>query len=421
MQPMSAEQEIRRRIAAEGQITFGEFMEVALYWPDGGYYASSRNADSLRRGGPEQPQRVQVSEERIGASGDYFTSPLAHPAFGALVAVQLYQMWRILDCPSVFTVLEPGAGDGLLCRDVLDYAGQVSREFRDSLRYICIDRGVKAGHEQGLEGAHRIVSNTLPVRAVVGCVLSNELLDAFPVRQVVMEPEGLREVYVSQVGGILFAFTDYTFDVGPVTRLMALEFVPAEGQTVEVNVQLASWTDRASRALERGFVLTIDYGRNAEELYSPEERFRGTLTTYYRHVQTDSPLERIGRQDITSQVDFTSVIRLGEHAGLDFLDITDQRSFLGNLGMGDMLERLQSAVPDRMEYTANRRGMLELVTPDGLGNFKALAQGKNVGDPSLWGFEPSDEARKLVAGLTAPVLTERHLNLRQGLNPGWQG
>lgn len=419
--PMSAEEEIRRRIAEKGPITFGEFMEVALYWPQGGYYASSRNADSLRGGGPEQPRRIQVSAERVGASGDYFTSPLAHPAFGALVAVQLYQMWQVLDRPGVFTVLEPGAGDGLLCRDVLDYAGEISPDFRNSLRYICIDRSAGAGYERGLDGAHRIVSGTLPLRGVVGCILSNELLDAFPVRQVVMKPEGLREVYVDQVGGLLIACTGYTFDVGPVSRLMDLDFVPAEGQTLEINVDLASWTYGASRALERGFVLTIDYGRSARELYSAEERYRGTLTTFYRHVQTDSPLERIGRQDITSQVDFTSVIRLGERAGLDFLDITDQRSFLGNLGVGDMLERLQSAVPDRMEYAANRRGMEELVTPDGLGNFKVLAQGKNVGNPTLWGFEPSDEARKLVAGLTPPVLRERHLNLRQGLNPGWQG
>ena len=419
--PMSAEQEIRRRIAENGPITFGEFMDVALYWPDGGYYASSRNVEPLRGEGPEQPQRIRVSEERVGASGDYFTSPLAHPAFGALIAVQLYQMWQILDSPSVFTVLEPGAGDGLLCRDVLDYAGQISRDFRDSLRYICIDRGAAAGHEQGLDGAHRIVASNMPVRAVVGCVLSNELLDAFPVRQVVMLPEGLREVYVDQVGGLLIACTDYTFDVGPVARLMALEFVPAEGQTLEVNVQLASWTDRVSRALERGFVLTIDYGRSAEELYSAEERFRGTLTTYYRHVQTDSPLERIGRQDITSQVDFTSVIRLGERAGLDFLDITDQRSFLGSLGIREMLERLQSAVPDRMQYAANRRGMQELVSPDGLGDFKVLAQGKNVGEPRLWGFEASNEARQLIAGLLTPTLTERHLDLRRGLGPSLNG
>ena len=290
----------------------------------------------------------------------------------------------------------------------------------NSLRYVCIDRSAGAGYERGMDGAHRIVSDTLPFRGVVGCILSNELLDAFPVRQVVMLPEGLREVYVDQVGGLLIACADYTFDVGPVSRLMDLDFVPAEGQTLEINVQLASWTYGASGALEQGFVLTIDYGRSAEELYSAEERFRGTLTTYYRHVQTDSPLERIGRQDITSQVDFTSVIRLGERAGLDFLDITDQRSFLGNLGMGDMLERLRSAVPDRMEYTANRRGMEELVNPDGLGDFKVLVQGKNVGNPVLWGFEPSDEARRLVARLTAPVLTERHLDLRRGFGSGWE-
>ena len=418
---MSAEEEIRRRIAEKGPITFGEFMEVALYWPGGGYYTSSRNADPPRGGGREQPQGIQVSEERIGASGDYFTSPLAHPAFGALIAVQLYQMWRILDCPGVFTVLEPGAGDGLLCRDVLEYAGEISRDFRDSLRYFCIDRRSGAGHERGLAGAHRIVADTLPFQGMVGCILSNELLDAFPVRQVVMQPEGLREVYVDQVGGLLIACTDYTFDVGPVSRLTDLDFVPAEGQTLEINVDLASWAFGVSRALERGFVLTVDYGRSAKELYSAEERFRGTLTTFYRHVQTDSPLERIGRQDMTSQVDFTSVVRLGKRAGLDFLDITNQRSFLGNLGMGHMLERLRSAVPDRMEFADNRRGMQELVSPDGLGDFKVLAQGKNVGGASLWGFEPSNEARKLVAGLPTPVLTERHLNLRQGLNPGWQG
>ncbi len=388
-----AESEIRRRIAENGPITFGEFMEVALYWPRGGYYTSG---------------------ERVGASGDYFTSPLAHPVFGALIAVQLYQMWRILDCPAVFTVLEPGAGDGLLCRNVLDWAGEVSRDFRDSLRYLCIDRRAEAGHETGLDGAHRIVSDTFPFRGVVGCILSNELLDAWPVRQVVMQREGLREVYVDQVADMLIACTDYTFDGGPVARLMALEFVPAEGQTLEINVNLASWTNAMFRALERGFVLTIDYGRSAEELYSAEERYRGTLTTFYRHTQTDSPLERIGRQDITAQVDFTSVIRLGENAGLDFLDITNQRSFLGNLGMGNFLERLRSAVPDPMEYAANRRGMSELVNPDGLGDFKVLAQGKNVGQPRLWGMESSPEVAALVETLPTPLLTPAHLRLAEG-------
>ena len=78
---MTAEAEIRRRIQQQGAITFAEFMELALYWPDGGYYTSA------------QP---------FGASGDYYTSPMAHPAFGALLAVQLYQMWQIMGRPKPF-------------------------------------------------------------------------------------------------------------------------------------------------------------------------------------------------------------------------------------------------------------------------------------------------------------------------------
>ena len=116
---MSAEAEIRRRIVEKGPVTFAEFMKVALYWPDGGYYSQ---------------------RDPVGGSGDYYTSPLAHPAFGALIAVQLFQMWRLLERPSRFHVIEPGAGTGRLCLDVLSYAAQLPDGFGDSLLYVCVDR-----------------------------------------------------------------------------------------------------------------------------------------------------------------------------------------------------------------------------------------------------------------------------------------
>ena len=100
---------------------------MALYWPDGGYYS---------RWGP------------IGGSGDYYTSPLAHPAFGALLAVQLFQMWKLLEQPAAFHVIEPGAGTGRLCRDVLSFAAQLPDGFGDSLRYVCVDRGVTRGERR---------------------------------------------------------------------------------------------------------------------------------------------------------------------------------------------------------------------------------------------------------------------------------
>ena len=81
---MSAESEVRRRIQERGKITFAEFIEIALYWPQGGYYSG---------------------REPVGAQGDYYTSPAVHPAFGALLAVQLFQMWREMGSPAVFTAV----------------------------------------------------------------------------------------------------------------------------------------------------------------------------------------------------------------------------------------------------------------------------------------------------------------------------
>ena len=394
---MTAEAEIRRRIAERGRIPFAEFMDVALYWPRGGYYSSGGN---------------------VGASGDFFTSPLAHPAFGALIGVQLYQMWLVLDRPEVFTVVEPGSGDGLLCRDILTFSETLPDGFKDALRYLCVDRLASSGHEKGMASASRVVSDSLPVRRVTGCILSNELLDAFPVHQVTMEGGRLREALVTVEDGELTLTTGEPSTPALAERLDGLGITLAEGQTAEVNLGLAGWVGEVAAALDRGFVLTIDYGRSARELYSPGERFRGTLTTFHRHVQTDSPLQRIGRQDITSQVDFTSVVRLGQRAGLEFLDITDQASFLGSLGIREILGRLRTVTLGQPEFLANRRGMQELVDPGGLGNFKVLAQGKNVGQPGLWGFGRCREPSDLTAYLPPPLLAERHLRLGRGPLPG---
>ena len=119
-----AERQIRARIADRGAIAFAEFMRIALYHM-GGYY----------------PNR-----KPIGAGGDYFTSPVAHPAFGALICVQLRQMWRTLGCPASFWAIECGAGDGILANDVIAYARRQYPEFARALRYVAIDRAPPIYH-----------------------------------------------------------------------------------------------------------------------------------------------------------------------------------------------------------------------------------------------------------------------------------
>ena len=400
---MIAEAEIRRRIRERGPITFAEFMEVALYHPQGGYYT-----------GPE----------RVGVAGDFYTSPSVHPAFGALLAVQLCQMWQLLGRPSPFTVLEPGAGNGLLCRDIIVAARPSTSsgrevglldEFARSLRYVCLDRRDTAGHERGLPGVSRLTAAGLPFRGVVGCILSNELHDAMPVHQVTRADGRMREIMVTLDGGDLV--TTLAEPSSPLLeqRLDNLGVTLEEGQTAEINLALEPWAEEAASCLERGFVLAIDYGLESSGLYSSAERFRGTLTTYHRHTQTDRPLERIGQQDMSAQVDFTSLARAGASAGLDVLGYGTQAAFLQNLGMGELLARRPVVSPRQAQ--AGRVGMRELVKPGGLGDFKVMAFGKGVLKPELWGFSASPQAKEMAANLPPLSLTPAHMDLLAGRYP----
>ena len=409
---MNAEAEIRRRIARAGAITFAEFMEVALYWPRGGYYAGVGG-----EGGDATP---------FGAEGDYYTSPQAHPAFGALLAVQLYQFWLLLDRPDPFDVVEPGSGNGQLSRDILAAARGLPEGFSHALRYLCLDR-IPPLPISGQPTAGAIATDGLPLRGLRGCILSNELLDAFPVNQVRLVDGRLREVFVTlgpseaQGESPLIETLGDPSTPALAARLEELEITLAEGQTAEICLELDSWSADVAAALDQGFVLTIDYGRTADDLYSAQLRPRGTLVTYYRHTQTDAPLRRIGQQDITAQVDFTALVNAGRRAGLAPLGYTSQARFLRNLDLDRLRRRVTSCPLPVEEGVANRAGLLALARPDGLGDFKALAQGRNLpvgpdAPPQLWGLtpSPSPEVRPLVEALPLPLLSADHISLPSG-------
>jgi len=133
---------------------------------------------------------------------------------------------------------------------------------------------------------------------------------------------------------------------------------------------------RAAAALRRGYLLTLDYGYEAADLYAPWRK-RGTLLTFYRHTSGDDPYARIGRQDVTASVDFTSVIRAAESAGLTTIAFTTQTEYLTSLGIAEALS--ETPQPDQLEaYYALRKAVLELTDPAGLGRIRVLIQGKGI-------------------------------------------
>ena len=391
----SPESEIRLRIAESGRMTFAEFMRIALYHPAGGYYSSA---------------------SAFGAEGDYYTSPLVHPAFGASIAISLFRMWKVLGEPPLFWAIELGSGRGILARDAVRFAKELGPKFNKALQYVTLERyavGRGAADYSG-EALHHVSTDALPIRDATGCILSNELLDAFPVHRFQVKRDEILEIYVARnLNG------DYIEELGKTStpmiedRIASLGIEPADGYRGEVNLEIRPWAAALSASLRRGFVLTIDYGHLAEDLYDPS-RSRGTLQTYYRHMDGASPYQRIGKQDMTAHVDFSLVQKEGEKIGLSPVGLTTQAEFLRGLGHREFLRKVRTADLSASERAANMMSLNELVKPGGLGDFKVLVQEKDSGIGSLGELQSGDLD---LSRVEATLLGDDHMPLMRGAYP----
>jgi SAM-dependent MidA family methyltransferase len=402
--PVNAtEAAIRDRIAREGRITFRDFMEMALYTAPGAYYTSAG--------------------EKLGSRGDYYTSPELHPTFGALLARQLEQLWLALKRPPRFTVVEMGPGTGALARDILRYSSTRAPAFHAALDYLLVERSPDLVRRQqrtlaeaGILPLPRHVESVdlLPERSIVGCFLSNELLDAFPVHRIKVEGGQIHEVYVEELDGRLRDALGTPSTQGLSDYFRRLGFSPPDGCEAEVNLEAQAWMRLVAARLDRGAVLTIDYGYPADELYS-RRHCRGTLLSFHRHTVGSDPYARVGRQDMTTHIDFTSLAATGKEEDLDTAGLTDQASFLASLGMERYLRLLGAMGLPFRDLEANRMAVRELVNPAGLGRVKVLLQhrglpgfappwlDRDAAGPSLLGRDLATEP--------PPLRTRHHLDL----------
>ncbi len=371
--------ELRGRIDREAPMTFRDFMDAALYHPKHGYYRTRPEATS--RG------------------GDYVTSPEVHPVFGALVARQIHELWRVMSCPARFDIVEQGGGRGLLARDIIQWARDREPGFAAALRYTLIESSPLLRDEQRRtlseiaedaprrDAADEAIAwrDQLPP-GIEGCVLTNELLDAFPVHRVVRDGGELREIYVAHDGTRFVDQPGALSDQALARYFDDLGLLPGDGCYAEVNLEAPRWIARVASSLRRGYVLTFDYGYEAAQLYAPWRR-DGTLLCFYRQSASSDPYRRIGRQDMTASVDFTTLRRAGEAAGLRTVAMTDQSDFLVRMGIGDGVAAVaREGSADLEEYFARRNVVLDLIDPGKLGRIKVLLQGKDVPEAPLQGF-----------------------------------
>ena len=354
------EELLTERIRRYGPIPFADFMRECLYHPVHGYYSK-----------PESHRFV-----------DYYTSVDVHPVFGRLLAREFAEMWEQLSRPKEFALVEAGAGVGRLALHILDFCKANLPEFYGAVHYVAVERSALR-REQAVArwerhaAANRLrVSAEIPLKIPAGCVFSNELIDALPVHRVVMRGSALQEIYAGWSHG---KFMDV---VAPVSTCAINEYFATqgvtlrEGQHAEAGLEACDWITEVGRRIERGFVLTVDYGHRAPELFD-ERHMLGTLLAYREHRVSEDFYASPGDQDLTAHVNFSALETWGRRSGLEADEFTSQTAFLLALGQPNEFADLYDPGQTEAEQVRARLQLKMLIHPEGMGErFQVLVQRK---------------------------------------------
>jgi SAM-dependent MidA family methyltransferase len=347
----------------ERRITFASFMELALYEPRLGYY--------------------RQTVDRPTDAGDFLTAPETHPIFGWTIGRRIERMWAELGRPDPFSLIEYGAGSGTLAVSILE---GMRRHGADELvaatRYEPIEsnphrladlrrRFDKAGFGGNLAAVGAPIENSVPV---TGVLLANEFLDAIPVHKIVVRGGELLELFVEWHDRFV------EFAAPPSTTALARRLADdgidpsglADGQVGEICLGLEPLLDEVASRLARGYVLAIDYGYEAADLYGPRH-LAGTLLGYRGHRVVEDPFTDPGLVDLTAHVDFTALQVLGERRGLRSAALATQSEFLVASGIESELRALQeSGATTAEDYLRARSGIVRMLDPRHMGRFRVL-------------------------------------------------
>jgi SAM-dependent MidA family methyltransferase len=304
----------------------------------------------------EEVLRFYYSSPRnpIGLDGDFYTSADLDPILGELLAKQFERWASAFD---TFTIVELGAGKGLLARDILHH-----RRFP----YMILEKSpaMRRRQQELLREYDVTWIDELP-RGMTGCIFSNEFFDALPVHRVVQRDGLLQEIYVTE------NFEEITGDLQPPVRALYESHgsLPQlqEGQVAEINLEARGWVRCIAESLHRGYHLAIDYGYLRDEFFAQQH---GTLMCYWQHQAVEDPYVRIGEQDMTAHVNFSDLM---DEPLLETVLFSSQKDYLIQLGILEEMENLVKA------GDAASMGRLlkvkKLILPGNMGErFKVLVQ-----------------------------------------------
>lgn len=360
---MSLEARLRQRIQREGPISFYEWMKSALYDERDGYYSA-----------------VCV---RQGRAGDYRTAPETSPLFAATFAGYFAKLFTELGSPEQFTIVEVGAGSGDFAQGVLSTLQGEAREVFTATNYVIkeFSRASRDRSASRLSEFGNRVSVKSPSSAdgdtITGVIFSNELIDAFPVNRVVMRNDHLRQLFVD-IDDSQFVWRERELEQPVADYCARIDLNLRAGQIAEINLDAEEFIARAAVSLERGYVITVDYGAERDELLNSPKRQQGSLRAFRSHQFAPDVLANPGQQDLTTTIDWTQIRAAGDHAGLRTKRFDRLDQFLIGEDLLDRVAAIAETVVDMAEALRLTTSARELILPNGMAaSFQVLVQEKS--------------------------------------------
>jgi SAM-dependent MidA family methyltransferase len=317
-------------------------------------------------------------ESRIwGRLGDYRTSPERSELFAGTFARYVAELFDQLGRPATFHFIECGPGDGSFAKGLLTSLKSFFPDVYAAINYLIDDVFTHRAPPVGLarfQQKIRFVKLASLEKLNCGIVFSNELLDAFPVHRVMKKSGELLELYVGLDSSDNFECVPGPLSTPRLSEIYVQDAIETvDDQIIEISPDIDDWLTLVAEKLQRGYVITVDYGAEASELYGPERR-EGTLRAFSRH-QFVEVLERPGEHDITAHVNWTRVQAVGKRVGLEPVLFERQDKFLLNVGILHELERRSDSETSDAQRLRLSTGARSMLLPDDMASsFQVLVQ-----------------------------------------------
>ncbi len=358
-------------VQKSGSIGFDEFLNLALYDSENGYYCHKHAI--------------------FGADGDFITAPTRSSLFSMIIAKQCLQ---ILEQTSDGCIVELGPGDGQLTKDIVLYLHKFSA-LPESYFLIETSPALKEKQKELFE---ECIPEYLPkiqwinqeqIPQLSGVIIANELLDALPFKRLQVINNQFYEMSVSyEKEEFIWKIIEINSSIEQyIEKHIPNELLEHEQYQTEIHLMYEPLLKQIMQKLKKGVFLIMDYGSAKHDYYSHDKQ-KGTMRCFYQHRVHDDPYINIGFQDITSDVEFSAFTKIAYQNGYDILGYTTQANFL----LGNDIQSIYNEIINNTDLDTIKLNseLKSLVMPDEMGErFKVLALGKDY-HQSLDGFSFKD-------------------------------